>query len=318
MQQKWFHALALPGGVTGGRFAASRPQNYTLFGTLRFLEQIELAGLTCCDIGTMDGLAAFSMKQAGAAQVVATDIAPRETFAQARQTLALDIDYRTPLAVADLPNAFPTGHFDLIVCAGVLYHVADPVAVLIDLRNALREGGLLILETQYLCAEARPVLSFSPADNRRGSEHANTFFRPSFRALCGMMQASGFQILASVGAGARITVLARAEKPSRIDAATPVLRRVLDGYRNYNNYNERFAHAAWETGQEPSRVRYAGPSGDYYIYSGAFRTRFPPAARLERLCLATHEGSGAQRHASRQDDVRAAAMDRDALNEAIS
>ncbi|MDK9697854.1 MAG: methyltransferase domain-containing protein [Siculibacillus sp.] len=153
--EKWFHALRLPGGeVTPGRFPPHRPPSYTLYGEFAFLARLDLRRAGCLDIGTMDGLGAFAMPEAGAARVRATDIAPRPTFERARAALAPRVEYETPVSISDM-GAVVTPAWDLIACCGVLHHVFDPLTVLATLHRNLREGGLLLLETQYLPVESR-------------------------------------------------------------------------------------------------------------------------------------------------------------------
>lgn len=92
-EEKSFHSLDLGDEVTPGRFSNWSPQNYPLYGALKLIEDFDLKNSVCLDIGTMDGLMAFSLKQAGAKEVLATDMAFRETFVYAREKLGLDIVY---------------------------------------------------------------------------------------------------------------------------------------------------------------------------------------------------------------------------------
>lgn len=288
---KWFHALKFPdGSQTPGRFDAGRPPNYTLYGVLSLLPHLDLARAECLDIGTMDGLAAWALAAAGAGRVTATDIAPRASFAHARQRFGHDVDYRVPFVVADLPRGGAPA-YDLIVYSGVLYHVFDPLPSLVRLRMNIRLGGYVIVETHYLADEPRSRLSFSPSDGRHASQHPNTFFRPSFRALRGMIETAGFEVVASIGVRSRLTVLARAEQPSRIRTASPVVRKVLDQYRNYENYREDVDYPAMEAISAPAAITYSGPRGDYVLHASRYRPTTPAqpewsAARPTRLRVA--------------------------------
>ena len=273
--EKWFHALRFPdGSETPGRFDADVPPNYTLLGALALLPHLDLAGADCMDIGTMDGLLAFALARAGAGRVVATDIAPRPTFARARAAWAPEIEYRTPFLISDMAEA-ETPSWDLIACCGVLYHVFDPLPMLVTLRRNLRLGGWLLLETQYLHREGRAHLSFAPSERTQSTIPANTFFRPSLSAVYGLVEVAGFEVVATIGVRGRLTVLARAERPSAIRTASPRVRRVLDRYRDYVNYREKIDHAALEATSAAAAVGYSGPTGDHVLYAGDYAPSTP-------------------------------------------
>ena len=128
---RWFHAVDFGGGlVSKGRLGPGVPPNYTLYGVLELMAGLELEGASVVDVGTMDGIVAFGAKARGAARVIATDLARRETFEAGRAYLGLDIDYRVPVQALDLPSVLGDEKADVIVMAGVLYHVLDPIAVL--------------------------------------------------------------------------------------------------------------------------------------------------------------------------------------------
>ena len=65
----WLHAIDFGNCQSPGRFATGTPQNRTLFGVMDMLNQVDLTGLNCLDIGTADGLIAFNMATRGAARV---------------------------------------------------------------------------------------------------------------------------------------------------------------------------------------------------------------------------------------------------------
>jgi 2-polyprenyl-3-methyl-5-hydroxy-6-metoxy-1,4-benzoquinol methylase len=90
----WFHAIDFGDYQSLGRFTPGTPQNRTLFGVMDMLDQIDLTGLNCLDIGTADGLIAFNMASRGAARVVATDVPPKgfPSFNTARELLNLDVE----------------------------------------------------------------------------------------------------------------------------------------------------------------------------------------------------------------------------------
>ncbi|MBW2523797.1 MAG: DUF1698 domain-containing protein [Deltaproteobacteria bacterium] len=291
-EAQWFHAIDFGEGlVSPGRFEPGRPPNHSLYGVQELLADVRLQGATAVDVGTMDGLTAFMLAKLGAAKVIATDLARRQTFEVGREALGLTIDYRVPLPVLDLEGALADQRVDLIVLAGVLYHVLDPLTVLAACRRCLRVGGYLILESSYLFDDGRPHLSFNPTDrSRRAIERANVFWRPTKAAIEGMLQMVGFQVLSSIAVDGRIAVLAEARRPSDIDGRTDCVASIHDTYSGYANYQERFDPALLESRQEDAAtVQYRGPRGDRRIYPALYRPRVPlqppwePSREIDRV-----------------------------------
>ena len=90
----WYHAIQFSDDIlTPGRFSSKIPPNYTIFPVFYFLENMDLNGIDCIDIGAVDGLVSFIVKQEGGNRVVATDRGNRDEFRFAREALDLDVDY---------------------------------------------------------------------------------------------------------------------------------------------------------------------------------------------------------------------------------
>jgi SAM-dependent methyltransferase len=281
---KWFHSIAFDDGlVSPGRFSATTPPNYTLFGVFELLNRLDFKGATVIDVGTMDGLVAFTLERLGAGRVIATDLAKRETFEAANAALSSKVEYRVPLQVVDLPKVLGADKADLIVMAGVLYHVFDPLQVLVACREALRRGGFLIVETSYLFDEGRPYMSFNPVDESgRGIERANVFWRPSQSALEGMLEMVGFQLKASVAVDGRLAVLAQAQRPSDVQPKTKRLADIHTRYMKYANYRESVDFDKLEQDSTPaSRVTFKGPTGHSRIYPGIYKPTSPLQPKWE-------------------------------------
>lgn len=274
LTEKWFHAIRFDENrSTNGRFPASRPANYTLFGALEYLRHIDVRGMDCVDLGTMDGLIAFTLSSMQAGSVVATDMAPRKTFEAGRAFLGHTIDYRHPVSIESLGAELAGKKVDLLVCCGILYHVFEPLISLVQCRERLRTNGLMILETQYAYAEPDPVIAYSPADRVGGSIHANTFFRPSFTALVAMVETAGFEVVSTISTNARITLLARAARPAEIKASTPMVETILRKYSRYENYGERVDYKALQACQEVSRIAHSvRPGSHVWLNSSTYRS----------------------------------------------
>ena len=220
----WFHSIDFRPRidfVSRTRFSEEVPPNYTLFGVYEFFNSISLNGMDCLDVGTMDGLASLIMKARGARTVVATDIAERKTFRFARDTLGLEVDYRTDVDLHSILRTLGSMQFDLVLMAGVLYHVFDPLYAISTGRHLTRHNGLALFETHYLRDEERPVMMLNAADPD-GLEGTNFFWRASASCLEGMFHVCGFRVIARISIGKRVTYLVRAVRPSELTEAGPL------------------------------------------------------------------------------------------------
>ena len=110
-----------------------------------------LMGRRLLDVGCGNGYYGLRALGAGAELVLGIDPTPRFVL----QFLALEQLMNTkrlavfPLADDDLPGlcAVAAGGFDTLFSMGVLYHRRDPLQHLARLRDCLRPGGELVLET---------------------------------------------------------------------------------------------------------------------------------------------------------------------------
>jgi hypothetical protein len=241
----------------------------------------------------MDGVASFVMKALGAREVVACDMARRETFEHARERLGLDVGYRVPVNALELPKVVGPERADLVLLAGVLYHVYDPLTVLVACRQSLRREGLLFVETTFLFDEGEPKMSFNPSDrSSRRIDFPHIYWRPSKAAVHGMLKLAGFEIVATRVVDGRLTVLARAKRPSEIDARDALIAAAQDRHR-HRHYREAADFDALEADSaETSSIRYDGPRDDRFLYRARFRPQVPhapawsppsPAVRLRDL-----------------------------------
>lgn len=130
----------------------------------RVRPHVDLRDHVVLDIGCGNGYFGWRMLAAGAKRVVGID--PTLVFVMqwlACRHFAGDVpNFVLPLAVEDLPPLHlpvePAG-FDTVFSMGVLYHRRDPVEHLRQIRDVLRPGGHMVLETLVLPAGCQtPVL----------------------------------------------------------------------------------------------------------------------------------------------------------------
>lgn len=125
----------------------------------------DLTNKRVLDIGAWDGFFSFEFERRGA-KVLSVDIwdeAALANFLFARKKLNSNVEYKR-IDVHDLdPNMI--GTFDLVFCAGVLYHLRYPVRALERIRQVT--NGVLILETVAMLPfihERFPMIGFFPGD----------------------------------------------------------------------------------------------------------------------------------------------------------
>jgi tRNA (mo5U34)-methyltransferase len=103
--------------------------------------------------------------------------------------------------VYDLAAAIGGEEFDVVVCLGGLYHVADPVLVLKRLREAAVAGAHLLLQTSRLVWAPGQWARFSVREeDRRGSglsshRGGEGVWELSPGALRAMLRVAGFEVL---------------------------------------------------------------------------------------------------------------------------
>jgi 2-polyprenyl-3-methyl-5-hydroxy-6-metoxy-1,4-benzoquinol methylase len=223
---KWFHAIDFGEFASSGRFPPGSPQNITLYGVFEFLQAMHLDNASVLDLGTYDGIVAFGAKKLGALSVTAVDTYRNPAFLLARELLNFtedDIEYQSGVQVRDLPALFEPKRFDVIVCAGIFYHMLHPMQAFTECRKVLRDGGYLLLETPFADDREDAVLVFN------GTEHVvnepYTYFVPTESALTGMANLAGYKVVSRriLQPTRRITLLLRAASRESLveDPETP-------------------------------------------------------------------------------------------------
>ena len=148
----------------------------------------DLRGKVVADIGCNNGYYMFRMAHHQPAAVLGFEPFVQHYFAfQALNALAgqehLHIE---PFGVEDI-TLFPTS-FDCIFLMGIIYHRISPVEMLRDLKQAMRPGGTLIVESQAIPGEL-PVALFP---EKTYAKVPGTFFVPTPSCLINWLKRAGF------------------------------------------------------------------------------------------------------------------------------
>lgn len=153
-----------------------------------------LAGRRVLDVGCGSGYHVWRMWGAGAAEVIGID--PSLLFLMQFQAIKRQIPDAPadllPLRMEDLPAGL--GYFDTTFSMGVLYHRRSPIDHLLELRDTLRPGGELVLET--LVVEGPLGYSLMPED--RYAMMRNVWFIPSVPTLELWLRRAGFKDIRTV------------------------------------------------------------------------------------------------------------------------
>jgi len=149
---------------------------------------VDFSGKHMLDVGCGNGY--YSYRALGAGAKMALGLDPSwHYFAQFLALERLLGTQRCAYLPLTLDDCAPTG-FDLTLSMGVLYHRRDPLQHLAQLRDTLRDGGRLVLETLIVEGDAQTVLM--PPDRYAGMR--NVWFLPSVAALHRWLARLGFTV----------------------------------------------------------------------------------------------------------------------------
>jgi tRNA (mo5U34)-methyltransferase len=221
----WFHQIDLGYGVTtpGDCNSQQKLAGFHLPG--------DLTGKTFLDIGAWDGFFSFEAERRGASRVLATDSfvwqgnvpgKSKEGFLAAREILQSRVEDKEiePLDIS--PET--VGMWDVVLFAGVLYHMEHPLLALQKVASVTKE--LLIVETATdFEFKRRPAVAFYPG--KELALDSTNWFGPNTAAVLAMLRHCGFE---------HLTVVYR----------KPLIRRILSA----GQYMFRFRQLPWTTVQQ--------------------------------------------------------------------
>lgn len=142
------------------------------------------------DVGCGNGYHCWRMLGAGAARVIGIDPSPKSVFQFyaikhfAGEHHPIDV---LPFGIEQMPKKLKA--FDTVFSMGVLYHRRSPMDHLLELKELLRHGGQLVLET--LIIEGKDGESLVPKG--RYGKMPNVWFLPSADTLIGWMEKIGLR-----------------------------------------------------------------------------------------------------------------------------
>ena len=180
----------------------------------------DMAGKTFLDVGCWGGGFCKVAVQKGATVAVGIDPVPSPFWNK----------YEHPqieFLIMDIfnPNFLGLPVFDVVLCAGVLYHVSDPVGLLRRLR--MKTGDLLFLETVITTTYPFPYLRY--CDGAALDNNPSNWFVPNKAFLRAILPEVGFNIRKTIKSGERLCLQL---KTKTLTSAQKLLPRKLHYMRN--------------------------------------------------------------------------------------
>jgi tRNA (mo5U34)-methyltransferase len=140
------------------------------------------------DVGCGSGYHGWRMLGEAASLVIGID--PSPLFVMQYQALKHFTGeqpfYVLPIGIDDVPEKLRA--FDTAFSMGVLYHRRSPIDHLMQLRDCLKPGGELVLETLVIEGDVNQVL----LPQQRYAKMRNVWFIPSCDAICLWLERCGF------------------------------------------------------------------------------------------------------------------------------
>ena len=179
----WYYSFELlPGVFAKGTYAPDLPMLPRMM-----LRNCQLEGMSCLDMGSMEGLIPILMRKGGADQVLAVDAVDHclAKMNVAKACYGVDFEYKSIGLMYELFRKLAGRSFDLINCSGLLYHVYSPLQVLAGVRPLLKRNGMMIVSTNVILEDGYSM-TFNAEGTLQGE--ANTFWYTSVPMLDYMLR----------------------------------------------------------------------------------------------------------------------------------
>jgi SAM-dependent methyltransferase len=147
----------------------------------------DLTGRHVADIGCFTGGHTVLIAHRGAEKVYSIDEIPvhLEQCALLCDAFGISGVQHIESSLYGLSRKIPTGSLDLALLSGVLYHLSDMLVGLLEIRELLKPGGRLLIETNALDDKKRSFANF-------GRYYGGMWWQPSARCIRDLCEYTGF------------------------------------------------------------------------------------------------------------------------------
>ena len=183
--------------------------------------------------------------------------------------LNLDVELVPDTTFENIIDKLGEHVFDVMVCAGVMYHMLNPFDCILKSRRLLKRNGLLLFQTRYHPEDTQPTLDFNPVSGRL--DQLNVFWVPSQSAVIGMLALGGFRRLA-VRTGTKHKFIATIACNVDTEEITDAPGLILPQHKRGIGYPE-FRR---DLPEQSSTAIYRGPQNDIVIDDLTYKPDFPP------------------------------------------
>ena len=169
---KFYHIIEVEKGIFTPGIQEFVPAQQMV---LRAMRTLPIKGRRVLDIGCRDGLFSFEAERLGAAEVIAIDNNLSEA---ATEFLIPHLQSRVQMQELNLYDLTPErfGHFDVVIFAGVLYHLRYPNWGLKKIIDVMKDDGHLLIETGIYCGMDRYAILYCPIENESPYEGGSISF----------------------------------------------------------------------------------------------------------------------------------------------
>ena len=184
---EFYHVIEVSPGVSTPGIPSLLPLQAPVHDEIR---RLDLTGKRVLDIGCRDGMFGFEAERLGASEIVGID---NDLSRGAVEFLIPWFHSKMKMMSQNLYelSSERNGKFDLVIFAGVLYHLRFPFYGLKRIADVMRPGGVLIVETGLLLSHAQHPFIFSPPPEESPFDPTSvTFF--NHRALMAGLGTLGF------------------------------------------------------------------------------------------------------------------------------
>lgn len=186
---RFYHNIELGEGVrTPGileHVASQQP-------VLKAIQDLDLPGKRVLDLGCRDGLYSFAAEKRGAAEVIGID---NNLSKGAVELIIPFLKSSVKMVERNLYDVAPAefGTFDVIIFAGLLYHLRYPMWGLKVVRDLCGPNAKVLIETAIFYGLPKLPLLYCPADDGPYTQTSRSFFNK--KGLLDSLKSIGFRVL---------------------------------------------------------------------------------------------------------------------------